>query len=307
MKFGKRLFEGGDPFIFVHDGVSYLYCTTENSRPLEAANAFDTDVDGRDGIYVYRLSEHGEWERVGLCLDGRDAVGERWFWAPEVYFYKGRFYMLFSSEEYPEIAVADSPTGPFKSLTGKRLRSEKSIDGHLLFDGDKVYLYYVRLDCGNRIFVAEMSDDLTHITVEYDEPLIVASDPWETVDCSVAEGPFVLKHDGYYYLVYSANHTRSPMYAVGYACSESPTGPFVKYDGNPIIKASGDVVGVGHNSFATMPDGSLVCAYHCHSKNPDNFKPRMVCLAGAEFVKNDNGAARLIVHYQNEVCENETK
>ena len=40
----------------------------------------------------------------------------------------------------------------------------------------------------------------------------------------------------------------------------------------------------------TAEDGTLYCAYHCHSINSSNFKPRMFCLNTAEFVKSDNGA-----------------
>ena len=107
------------------------------------------------------------------------------------------------------MAVADSPLGPFKQAEKRWLYEEKAIDGHLFLDEDgTVYLYYVRLDAGNRIFVAKMAEDLKSIDTLYEHCLIQAEEPWETVDCLVAEGPFVLKHKGLYYLTYSCNHTR---------------------------------------------------------------------------------------------------
>lgn len=285
----ERIFAGGDPFLMKHEGTYYIYCTSENDRKLEAANAFDTDKNGQDGFYVYQSNDLSHWEKKGLCLSRQDAIGEKWFWAPEVSYYKGRFYMVYSAEEHLAVAVSDSPIGPFKQHSDGWLRKEPAIDGHLLFDDNGIYLYYVRLDDGNRIFVAKMADDLKRVEVEYENELISAKEEWETVDALVAEGPFVIKHEGLYYLSYSCNHTRSEDYAVGYAVSDSPTGCFEKYEHNPILYKKGDTVGVGHNSFMPTDDkNKFLCAYHCHSGNSDNFKPRMVCLCDAEFEKHGN-------------------
>ena len=44
----------------------------------------------------------------------------------------------------------------------------------------------------------------------------------------------MLKHNGTYYLMYSGSGANGPEYAIGYATSESPLGPFTKFAGNPI-------------------------------------------------------------------------
>jgi beta-xylosidase len=49
------------------------------------------------------------------------------------------------------------------------------------------------------------------------------------------EGSFILKHEGKYHIMYSANAYFSKEYGIGAAVSDSPTGPFVKYDNNPIL------------------------------------------------------------------------
>lgn len=55
------------------------------------------------------------------------------------------------------------------------------------------------------------------ILQEKDEKLLLrAEKDWELKKGLVAEGPFVLKHKGKYYLSYSANDTRSIYYAIGY-------------------------------------------------------------------------------------------
>ena len=60
------------------------------------------------------------------------------------------------------------------------------------------------------------------------------------------EGPSVLKKNGIYYLIYSANHFESKNYGVGYATSDSPVGPWTKYVGNPILQRVYELMGTGH-------------------------------------------------------------
>ena len=104
-----------------------------------------------------------------------------------------------------------------------------------------------------------------------------------------------MKHQGKYYLTYSANNTSSPDYAVGLAASFSPLGPFTKYEGNPILQKTEQVCGVGHHSFfRSLRDGELICVYHCHCSKTE-FRPRKVCLDRAEFVA-ENGCTVLKIH-----------
>ena len=125
--------------------------------------------------------------------------------------------------------------------------------------------------------------------------LLNAEAEWETHDCLVVEGPFMLKHNGKYYLTYSANHFRSPYYAIGYAVSDSPLGPFKKFEGNPILVKNDHVNGTGHHSFTTSKDGKkLICVYHCH-KSLTQIHPRMTCIDPAEFVPNPAGGDDILV------------
>ena len=45
-----------------------------------------------------------------------------------------------------------------------------------------------------------------------------------------AESPFLIKHNGYYYLSYSTNDFRNKDYFLGYAVSKSPLGPYKKHE-----------------------------------------------------------------------------
>ena len=90
------------------------------------------------------------------------------------------------------------PEGPFIDVHNGPMFDfgYAAIDGHVFIDDDGTkYFYHVGFNDGNRIYVAKLSDDLLSITEECGE-LIKAEEPWETVDCLVAEGPFVLKKKG---------------------------------------------------------------------------------------------------------------
>ena len=298
--FKNPILPAGDPFVLLHEGKYYLYYTMENDEPWESTDSFHTDVDGEDGIRCWVSEDLVNWEFKGFCLRREDVKGERWFWAPEVTYFNGKFYMIYLADEHMGMAVSESPLGPFVQEEKKWMCEDRCLDGHILLDDDgRNWLYFVRL-CGragggNRIFVAPMAEDLSSVDFEKETFLVQAEEAWETKDGLVTEGPFVLKHKGKYYLTYSANHTRSPYYCIGCAVADSPTGPFRKYD-RPILEQNDKVAGVGHHSFTTTKDGkTLLCSYHCH-RGEGVVKPRMFCLDKAEFVETASGEDKLVIH-----------
>ena len=296
----QKLFDGGDAFLLKHNDTYYAYCTTENDLPAftEKYPFFETYKDGKDGIEVHVSKDLKNWKKGKYCLKKGEVLGEHGFWAPEVLHYNNKFYMIYTADEHSSIAVSNSPEGPFEQWSDGWLFPFRTIDGHLFVDDDgKIYLYYVWLHDGNKIRVAEMSPDLKSVIRTFDDVLIQAEEDWETIDCFVAEGPFVIKHKGLYYLTYSCNRTRCVDYAVGYAVSDSPTGPFKKSADNPILHKFGSIVGTGHHSFMpTEDENKFTCIYHCHSDKKDSFKPRQICLAEAEFVSGGSECDRLVIH-----------
>lgn len=274
------LIVGADPFVLAYGGRYYLYATNAS-----------------DGFRVYTSRDMAQWQDMRYCLKKGDVIGERWFWAPEVMERDRTFYMVYVADEHLAIAKADSPLGPFVQSEKKWLSEEKAIDGHFFADDDgTVYLYYVRFDGGNVIYVSKMNEDLSGFDEENEKFLFRADEEWELRDCEVVEGPFVLKHKEKYYLTYSANHTRSEDYAIGYAVSDSPLGPFEKYENNPILCKTADVNGTGHHSFTRSIDGKeLICVYHCHYSKFE-FQPRMVCIDRADFEAGESGNDILMIH-----------
>lgn len=273
--------EGADPFILLHDGKYYLYST-----------------DAPDGYYVHESDDIVEWIDRGYCLRKEDVMGDKWFWAPEIMYRNGKFWMVYTSEEHLGIAVADSPLGPFRQEKKQWLSERNAIDGDFFVDDDgTIYLYYVRFDGGNVIYGSRLDEETMTLDESSEKRLIAATDEWETKLGLVAEGPFMVKHNGRYYLTYSANDYRSIDYAIGYAVSDSPLGPFTKYEGNPILHRNESVNGVGHHSFTYSKDGSrMICVYHRHN-SMTVVHPRMTCIDPAEFVPDVDGKPdRLIIN-----------
>ena len=242
-----------DPYILFYNDTYYAYGTSR-----------------ADGFEVYSSKDMKSWERSPrLALSKEDSYGDKWFWAPEVYYVEEdkKFYMFYSAEEHICVATSDSPAGPFRQEVKHPIWEEKSIDTSLFIDDDGTpYLYFVRFTDGNVIWVAQMTDDLMKIKTEALSECIKAEEPWELLQAKVAEGPSVLKKNGTYYLIYSANHYQNKGYGVGYATSKSPMGPWIKYSKNPLlqgVEAMG-LVGTGHGAPFQCKDGSWKYIFHAH-------------------------------------------
>jgi beta-xylosidase len=203
------------------------------------------------------------------------------------------------------VAVSDKPTGPFVDIAPKPLFDPgyPIIDANVFFDTNgKSYLYYSRAaykhpvesEIANQarkngkykeieeswVYGVELKPDFSGVK---GQPVLLLRPPvklkdkqaaWESLSVTTGEvnrrwteGSVTFKKDGLYYIMYSANHFGGEHYAVGYATSRAPLGPYKKADENPIlhknIDKGGIVSGTGHNSIAYSPDGKeMYCVYH---------------------------------------------
>lgn len=166
------------------------------------------------------------------------------------------------------VAVADNPLGPFVDVYdhpfiggGYGGVAGRSIDAHVFKDTDgSFYLYATGYFPITFMRIFPM-DDL--VTLEGSWEFLFAANPlsWELF---VVEGPWMILHDGHYYLMYSGNGANQPWYSIGYATSESPMGPFTKYEKNPILRVDweNEFYGPGHHSLTLGPDDDIWIFYH---------------------------------------------
>ena len=248
-----------DPDVLEVDGTYYLYPTFRTS-----------------GYDVWTSTDLTEWKHKGrVFTDPRGGA-----WAPDVFHHRngdGKFYLYYTDDDPADpdnmlgkqigVAVADSPLGPFRD---RSVLATGAIDAHLYQDDDgKLYLYYVEIRGGFKIFVQPMKDPLTPEGERTE--VIRPTEPWEMISGHVTEGPFILKRDGTYYLMYSGTGADSPNYAIGYATSKSPVGPFTKYEGNPIAHRRDGIFGPGHHCVVTGPDQKLWMIYHQKYNDGTNY------------------------------------
>ena len=280
----KVLVPLADPFILLHNDTYYAYGTGAD-----------------DGIEVMTSNDLKVWERppkgIGsqLALHKYYSYGDKWFWAPEVYYVNDKFYMYYSAEEHMCVAISDSPMGPFKQPELKpMIEGEKTIDNTLFIDDDgKAYMFFNRFNDGLNIWVAELEEDLMTLKKETMHKCIHVSQEWEKVWPRVNEGSFVIKHNGIYYMTYSANSYESPFYGIGCATATDIMGEWTKYPDNPLLQKPGTLVGVGHSAMFKDKEGNWRIVFHAHSSKT-SIHPRKMHMSKVGFKKTD-GVDKLFI------------
>jgi beta-xylosidase len=87
-------------------------------------------------------------------------------------------------------------------------------------------------------------------------------------------------------MTYSANSYESPFYGIGVATADNITGPWTKYEDNPIFQKPGDLVGVGHSAMFTDKEGKLRIVFHAHNST-QKIHPRHMYISTVNFVEKD--------------------
>ncbi len=252
-----------DPTILVENKKYYLYGS--KSGGIDSTN---------NGFLVYESENLMDWNQRGYALKKGDAYGNKGFWSPQVFKKGGKYCMVYTANENISIAFSESPLGPFRDQFKSHYKSEvKQIDPFIFYDNEKWYLYHVkRLKDGNQIFVSELNNDLISIKEGTTSKCLVADQLWEDLDHMAPknnQGPSVIKIGVVYYMFYSANNFKSPKYAVGYATSSTPTGPWKKSKQNPLIDfAKINQNGPGHGDvFFENNKNTLKYILHTHFSN----------------------------------------
>ncbi len=269
----------GDPHVF-YDSTEDKYFMTGTSTGMIFQLWESVDLTTwSSGTQIFDISmvSWGDSGRGGL-------------WGAEIHKRGDTYYLYYSTWKQgagsPRIGVATASDvyGPYTDKGSPLFDfGYSAIDNHLFTDTDgKSYLYYVKDALDNlvdgvresHIYVVEMNDDFISTKTADDAVMLLRPDqPWERIsggaDWKWVEGCWMHKQGDQYYLFYSANKYSEVHYAIGYAVSDSPFGPFVKSEANPILKTiASELSGPGNNSFFYSKDGQeLLTAYHMHT-NP---------------------------------------
>ena len=280
----------GDPFVLVFENAYYMYSTS-----------------AEDGFKCFKSTDLINWIDMGYVY--KDSPwGENCFWAPEVYHYENKFYLLYTARWSKNhslrtgLAVSSSPLGPFIDINKGPLfdLGYATIDATFLLNDDngRNYLYFVR-DCSEQIINGVHTSTIYGVEVDktltqfIGEPLLLSKP-----DCALEttvdkqwqwnEGPAVIHLNGRYYLNYSLNPYYDRHYSIGCQEAISPLGPFKKYEDNPILAyKENEFSGPGHNHFfRSLDDNRLLTSFHIHTDYNRPSGDRRFCIGEVKFDMN---------------------
>lgn len=301
--------EFGDPFLLhASDGKYYMYGTSLE----DGFEAFMSDnlIDWQNVGQIYKGGMADQWNTDCFWAPEVYERNNKYYM---FYSANSKNNPNHEEENFKiGIAVSDTPTGPFTDYINRPLFEAEYpvIDANVLFDDNgRNYLYFSRC-CYKHpveseiaehakkeniypeieeswIYGVELKPDFTGII---GDPIKLLAPPsklsdkqseWESKSVTSHEAPrrwtegsYIFKEGDTYYMMYSANAYFGGNYAVGYATSQNPLGPFQKSTDNPILQENhskgGKVIGTGHNMALKMSDGTYYTVYHGRmTDNPD--------------------------------------
>lgn len=312
-------FGGADPFIMLANDQYYLYATGAVNAGYQVYVSDDLSSWRRPtsaDFAKWNVTPNAE-QSSGYCfhVNWSHPVGYTDLWAPEVKYNPttGKYVMFYSGGKsingniVPKsgVALSDTPLGPFVDAnngTPMIYPTEEnlaSIDATCFLDSDgQAYMFYSK-DCSRNVkenfyngltcnvsetYGVQLNSSWTGIV---GTPVCIStpSQAWEFADGGTwfwNEGPFVYKHNGKYFLTYSANNYGGVNYGVGLAIATSPLGTYKKYEGNPIVtKEAGKTVGTGHGMMFIDKNGKMWYVFHTYNdlENVAYNKPRVPMIA----------------------------
>ena len=220
-----------------------------------------SSFDSYPGIVIWTSRDLVSWKPVTAAL--RSPIGS--VWAPELVKHKGRYYVYIPARtptyHSNYVIHADKITGPWSEPVDLKL--PKHIDpGHVVGEDGKRYLF---LSGGDRV---RLTDD----GLATDGPVEHVYDPWHyppewDVESFSPEGPKVLRHNDWFYLITAVGGTAGPPtgHMVIAARSRSIHGPWENAPGNPLVRtqsASEKWWSRGHATVFEGPNKTWWMIYH---------------------------------------------
>jgi beta-xylosidase len=280
-----------DPFVLrAQDGRYVMYGTAP--ALLRDGRAFQTLVS----------DDLDSWTPGGGALVIGDEVppGTEW-WAPEVAYADGRYWMYYSrgvGDSGHQIHVASSadPTGPFEDV-GASLTAELpfAIDPSPFQDLDgRWWLFYATdLVDGKRpgtVLAVQRLRTMTELEGS-SNVILRASADWQLYlpnrfmygahhDWHTLEGPTVTHQSGRYWMLYSGGNWQTPGYGVAAVTAPEVEGPWHELEpaGPFITSASTGLIGPGHCSLVRDDSGRIHMFLHAWDETGARRRPHRLVL-----------------------------
>lgn len=258
-----------DPFVFV-DTIGKSYYIQASSGDNQT-------------LKVYQSKDLKKWKNLGKSfIAPSDFWGKQDFWAPDMFQYKGKYYIsaTFSATGIKRgcsFLVSDFPQGPYEPLTNKLITPAgwTCLDGTLYIDNGQPYLLFCRewlevID--GRVYLQKLSNDLK---TTVGDPILLfnaSSAPWvgdisaQDVTGKVTDAPFIYRISNTELIMFWSSFAKNTgKYSIGVARSTTGlvTGPWVQ-DLTPLNNDDG-----GHAMVFKTLDGKLKISYHSPNTYPN--------------------------------------
>lgn len=257
-----------DPFIFP-DPISKKYYLH-----VHADDAIYPSAPNQIGVLI--SEDLVNWRKGGISFNPFSSFwGKSDFWAPDLYYYKGKYYLFATFSSIAEIRgssilVAEKPEGPFSPLVNAPITpaSWQTLDASLYIDDDgnpwTAFSHEWTEISDGTIVVQKLSEDLK-TTVGAPVTIFKASEaPWVIRNSYyVSDAPFLYKASNGDLLMIWSSFLLAPdntgQYTIGVARSKSGNilGPW-EHDPEPL---NPDDDG-GHAMIFRDFDGNLKISYH---------------------------------------------
>ncbi len=250
-----------DPTIKKFGDLFYIYATTDNEMLASGAPT------------VWYSADLQNWYNFIMEIPSLSEVKLRNFWAPDILEAQdGKYYLYFGNCQagcniYGY--VSDSPLGPWSKLNEDDTpviphnyprAGFPSLDAQFFKDEDgKIYGYWgtwVHYNGGYAVGELD-SKTMKNMVNSSNIPLEQTPEPFEA--------PYMMKKGNKYLLMYSGASCHDETYNVRYAYADSPRGPFIPGENNPILSTNEEqtVHGPGHHSVLEH-EGEYYIVYHKH-------------------------------------------
>jgi len=220
-----------------------------------------SSFDAYPGLMIWHSRDLVNWEPIGPALT--ENVGS--VWAPDLVKHRGRYYIYFpgvSAVRSNYVIWADNIRGPWSMPVD--LKIGRIDPGHAVGDDGRRYLF---LSGGYRVALAEDGLSVTG-------PLERVYEGWQypadwVVEGFAQEGPKILRHGAYFYMVLAEGGTAGPPtgHMVVAARSKSIDGPWENSPYNPIVRtvsSSERWWSKGHGTLVESADQRWFIVYHAY-------------------------------------------
>ncbi len=285
-----------DPSIIEVDGTYYVTGSSNDWAPYYP---------------IYKSVDLKNWEFVNYVFGQKPDWTINSYWAPELFYHNDTFYCYYTARRTDGTSVIGVATTKdiskgFKDEGEIIAWGNEAIDACVYEEGDQLYItwkaYGLNPDKPIQILGSQLTDDGLKLKGEAFNILTADVTNWEK---GGVEGQCIIKNGEYLYMLYSGNACCGAGcdYQVGVARAKSMTGPWEKYDQNPILTGTEAYKCPGHGT-AIHTKNDWYYVYHAYPEAGFPYLGRTVLLSEISwnevewpiFNQNENASAVSEVH-----------